>query len=319
MSPRRPARCLLRSAARPASRSSCAPSARTPSSTRRSPSSSSTRSRRLLRNAVAHGVEPAGERIARGKSAHATITIRARQDGNLLVLDVADDGRGVDTSVGAARALSSRPAGGALRAQLASDDLAGELVGDAARDASAEMSSSLSLRAHASVAAKRRSFRLLRIVIVACADFTVWRTVIHRQRAARRVTRCLADSAGSTCRCCAAVSCNLHMRMRVMALRCSSPIVQYIRRAADLRQFSAPTAPRWQPLAASRRRFTACRGYASVQQLRAMRAAARPPAINASSRRQIGAMPSHRRIWCLLAVAFPSISRRRPRSASAGR
>ena len=52
----------------------------------------------LLRNAVAHGIEPPEERAARGKPPIATITIRARQDGNLLVLELSDDGRGVDTA-----------------------------------------------------------------------------------------------------------------------------------------------------------------------------------------------------------------------------
>ena len=83
----------------------------------------------LLRNAVAHGVEPAGERMARGKSAHATITIRARQDGNLLVLDVADDGRGVDTSALRERFVATGR-WSAARAQLASDDdILGALLG----------------------------------------------------------------------------------------------------------------------------------------------------------------------------------------------
>ncbi|MFN0249089.1 MAG: response regulator [Kofleriaceae bacterium] len=52
----------------------------------------------LLRNAVAHGVEPPDERVTRGKPRTATITIRARQDGNLLVLEISDDGRGIDTN-----------------------------------------------------------------------------------------------------------------------------------------------------------------------------------------------------------------------------
>lgn len=52
----------------------------------------------LLRNAIAHGIEPPAEREAKGKPAIASITIRARQDGNLLVLEVADDGRGIDTA-----------------------------------------------------------------------------------------------------------------------------------------------------------------------------------------------------------------------------
>ena len=52
----------------------------------------------LLRNAVAHGVEPPDERVRLGKPATPTITMRARQDGNLLVLELADDGRGIDTA-----------------------------------------------------------------------------------------------------------------------------------------------------------------------------------------------------------------------------
>jgi chemotaxis protein histidine kinase CheA len=51
----------------------------------------------LLRNAVAHAIETPDERAARGKPPTATVTMRARQDGNLLVLEVSDDGRGVDT------------------------------------------------------------------------------------------------------------------------------------------------------------------------------------------------------------------------------
>ncbi|MEO8552875.1 MAG: Hpt domain-containing protein, partial [Kofleriaceae bacterium] len=50
----------------------------------------------LLRNAVAHGIESPEERARRGKPPTATITIRARQDGNLLVIELSDDGRGVD-------------------------------------------------------------------------------------------------------------------------------------------------------------------------------------------------------------------------------
>ncbi len=74
----------------------------------------------LLRNAVAHGIEAPDEREARGKPPTATITIRARQDGNLLVLEVSDDGRGVDTAALRERLVStgrwSLP-----RAQLATD------------------------------------------------------------------------------------------------------------------------------------------------------------------------------------------------------
>ena len=74
----------------------------------------------LLRNAVAHGVEPPEERIARGKPSTATITMRARQDGNLLVLEISDDGRGIDTSTLRER-LVTTGRWSQTRAQLAND------------------------------------------------------------------------------------------------------------------------------------------------------------------------------------------------------
>jgi chemotaxis protein histidine kinase CheA/CheY-like chemotaxis protein len=74
----------------------------------------------LLRNAVAHGVEPPEERLALGKPANATITIRARQDGNLLVLEISDDGRGIDTATVRDRLIASGQWSQA-RAQLADD------------------------------------------------------------------------------------------------------------------------------------------------------------------------------------------------------
>jgi chemotaxis protein histidine kinase CheA/CheY-like chemotaxis protein len=74
----------------------------------------------LLRNAVAHAIEPPEERAARGKPPTATITIRARQDGNLLVLEVSDDGRGVDTTALRDR-LVATGRWSLARAQLATD------------------------------------------------------------------------------------------------------------------------------------------------------------------------------------------------------
>jgi two-component system, chemotaxis family, sensor kinase CheA len=50
----------------------------------------------LLRNAVDHGLEPPGQRAAEGKSRAGTIHLRAEQRGNNLVLEVSDDGRGID-------------------------------------------------------------------------------------------------------------------------------------------------------------------------------------------------------------------------------
>jgi chemotaxis protein histidine kinase CheA len=75
----------------------------------------------LLRNAVAHGVESPEERAAAGKPAAATVTIRARQDGNQLVIEVSDDGRGVDTGALRKR-LVATGRWNASRAQLANED-----------------------------------------------------------------------------------------------------------------------------------------------------------------------------------------------------
>jgi len=75
----------------------------------------------LLRNAIVHGIEPPAERVLRGKPATGLVTLRARQDGPLLVIELSDDGRGIDP-----RALRDRfVATGrwtSARAQLASDD-----------------------------------------------------------------------------------------------------------------------------------------------------------------------------------------------------
>ena len=50
----------------------------------------------VLRNAMDHGVESAQDRSVQGKPASATITLRGGRQGEHLVIEVADDGRGVD-------------------------------------------------------------------------------------------------------------------------------------------------------------------------------------------------------------------------------
>jgi len=59
----------------------------------------------LLRNAVDHGLEPAEQREALGKPAAGTITMRAYHEGNQVVIEVDDDGRGVDIEDLKARAI----------------------------------------------------------------------------------------------------------------------------------------------------------------------------------------------------------------------
>ncbi|HEY5897306.1 MAG TPA: Hpt domain-containing protein [Burkholderiales bacterium] len=50
----------------------------------------------LLRNALAHGIEAPDKRVAGGKAEAGRIEIRLRQEGNEIVLSLADDGAGLD-------------------------------------------------------------------------------------------------------------------------------------------------------------------------------------------------------------------------------
>ena len=50
----------------------------------------------IIRNALDHGIESPDERVAKGKPAEGRVTLNAYQQGNSVVLDVIDDGRGID-------------------------------------------------------------------------------------------------------------------------------------------------------------------------------------------------------------------------------
>ncbi|HEU4595770.1 MAG TPA: chemotaxis protein CheA [Pyrinomonadaceae bacterium] len=58
----------------------------------------------LVRNAVSHGLETVEERAARGKSPEGKITLRAATSGENVLIEIADDGRGIDAERVAARA-----------------------------------------------------------------------------------------------------------------------------------------------------------------------------------------------------------------------
>ena len=58
----------------------------------------------LVRNSVSHGLEPADERIAAGKPPEGKIELRASASGDLVRLEISDDGRGVDAQRVANRA-----------------------------------------------------------------------------------------------------------------------------------------------------------------------------------------------------------------------
>jgi len=50
----------------------------------------------LVRNAVSHGLERPDERVAQGKPAEGRLTLRATTIGESVVIEIADDGRGID-------------------------------------------------------------------------------------------------------------------------------------------------------------------------------------------------------------------------------
>ena len=59
----------------------------------------------IVRNAVSHGLESPAERAAAGKPANGTITLDAYHQANQLIVEVSDDGRGVDIEKVKAKAI----------------------------------------------------------------------------------------------------------------------------------------------------------------------------------------------------------------------
>ena len=53
----------------------------------------------LIRNSIDHGIELPEERIAKGKPEVGTITLVARHEGNNVLIEVKDDGKGVDPTI----------------------------------------------------------------------------------------------------------------------------------------------------------------------------------------------------------------------------
>jgi two-component system chemotaxis sensor kinase CheA len=59
----------------------------------------------LVRNAVSHGIESAEERARVGKAARGTVHLRAYHQGNQVMVEISDDGHGIDVQKVKARAL----------------------------------------------------------------------------------------------------------------------------------------------------------------------------------------------------------------------
>ena len=62
----------------------------------------------MLSNAIDHGIEPEAERLAQGKPRTAILRLIAQQQSNRIVVEISDDGRGIDIERVKRRAMSSR-------------------------------------------------------------------------------------------------------------------------------------------------------------------------------------------------------------------
>jgi two-component system chemotaxis sensor kinase CheA len=76
----------------------------------------------LVRNAVDHGIESPEDRINAGKPAQGTVKLDAYHQGNQIVIEVSDDGRGIDQGKLIARAVEIGILSAADAATLAEPD-----------------------------------------------------------------------------------------------------------------------------------------------------------------------------------------------------
>lgn len=59
----------------------------------------------LVRNAIGHGIESVEERTRNGKPAHGTVRLEAYHQGNQVIVEISDDGRGIDVQKVKTRAV----------------------------------------------------------------------------------------------------------------------------------------------------------------------------------------------------------------------
>ena len=77
----------------------------------------------IIRNALDHGVELPDDRVAVGKSREGTIHLRARYGGGGVVIEVSDDGKGIDPAVLRRKAVSSGRMGQAEADAMRDDEV----------------------------------------------------------------------------------------------------------------------------------------------------------------------------------------------------
>ncbi|TCO59011.1 two-component system chemotaxis sensor kinase CheA [Caldanaerobacter subterraneus] len=59
----------------------------------------------IIRNAIDHGIEKPAERLKKGKSEEGLLVLKAQKIGDKVIIEVRDDGRGIDTEVVKAKAV----------------------------------------------------------------------------------------------------------------------------------------------------------------------------------------------------------------------
>ena len=61
----------------------------------------------IVRNAIDHGIESSADRVGKGKAAAGLLRVCARQSGNQILIEIADDGRGIDGERLLAKAIAN--------------------------------------------------------------------------------------------------------------------------------------------------------------------------------------------------------------------
>ncbi|MDB4974139.1 MAG: CheA signal transduction histidine kinase [Myxococcaceae bacterium] len=77
----------------------------------------------LIRNAIDHGIESADDRVALGKPAHGVLSLTAYQKGNHVVIEVTDDGQGMDPARLRKRAVERGIIGDDEAHEMSRDDM----------------------------------------------------------------------------------------------------------------------------------------------------------------------------------------------------
>jgi two-component system chemotaxis sensor kinase CheA len=75
----------------------------------------------IVRNAVDHGLETTAQRLAAGKSDEGRVSIKAFHEGNNLVIEISDDGNGIDPKIIREKAIEKKVI--SANARLSDEDL----------------------------------------------------------------------------------------------------------------------------------------------------------------------------------------------------